>query len=171
MFNMSKILHLDTHLVYKIMKSPIGPLKLIASDDELLGVIFKNSMSHGQKGINDIRKATGHPILREAEKQLKEYFAGTRNDFSISLGLYGTPFQTRVWRELLKIPFGQTCAYGDIAVRMGDSNKARPVGGAVGSNPIGIIVPCHRVIGKSGDLTGFGGGLDVKVHLLDHETK
>ena len=171
MFNMNKILYLDTNLVHKTMKSPIGSLKLIASDEELLGVIFQNSKSHGQKGINDIRSAPSHPILREAENQLNEYFAGTRHVFDLPLGLHGTSFQIKVWKELLKIPFGKTCAYSDIAVRLGDSNKARPVGGAVGSNPIGIIVPCHRVLGKSGDLTGFGGGLDVKVFLLDHENK
>ena len=168
---MSKILNLDANLVYKTTKSPIGSLKLIASDDELLGVVFQNSRSHGQKGINDIPSVAGHLILRETENQLNEYFSGTRHVFDLPLGLHGTSFQTKVWKELLKIPFGRTCTYGDIAARLGDSNKARPVGGAVGSNPIGIIVPCHRMIGKSGDLTGFGGGLDVKVFLLDHEKK
>ena len=171
MLNVNRILHLDADLAYKTMNSPIGSLKLIASNDELLGVLFQKSKSHGQRGIDDIRNEPDHPILKETEKQLDEYFGGMRHDFDLPLGLHGTPFQITVWKELLGLSFGITTTYFDIAVRLGGKTKARPVGGAVGSNPMGIIIPCHRVLGKSGDLTGFGGGLDVKAFLLDHENK
>jgi methylated-DNA-[protein]-cysteine S-methyltransferase len=171
MFDMRRIRHLNTKLVQKTIRSPVGMLTLIASDDELLGVIFEKSMVQDQHSFRDIVNEPGHPLLTQAENQLNEYFSGIRNHFEISLGLYGTSFQRRVWDKLLTIPYGRTCSYGDIAAQVGDTRKARPVGGAVGRNPIGIIVPCHRVIGKKGDLTGFGGGLEAKTYLLNLEAQ
>src|SRR5258708_10160080 len=110
------------------------------------------------------------PILAETERQLKEYFEGKRQDFSIPLDMRGTPFQRSVWQALLAIPFGETRSYGQIAKQLGRPNAMRAVGGANGSNPIPIVVPCHRVIGSSGKLTGFGGGLETKARLLKIES-
>ena len=108
-------------------------------------------------------------MLTVAVRQLREYFAGERNVFDLPLQLEGTDFQKRVWEQLLLIPFGETCSYGDIALRLGDPKLTRAVGLSNGSNPIAIVVPCHRVIGASGALTGFGGGLRSKAILLDLE--
>jgi methylated-DNA-[protein]-cysteine S-methyltransferase len=107
-----------------------------------------------------------HLILQEAEKQLNEYFAGKRNRFSVPLDPHGTDFQKQVWQALLTIPFGETRSYGQIARQIGNAKSVRAVGAANGRNPISIIVPCHRVIGASGHLTGFAGGLEVKEQLL-----
>jgi len=171
MFDMNRIRHINVKLACTTMKSPVGLLRLVASEEELLAVIFEKSKAQEQKGLRAIEESRGHPLLGHVEKQLRQYFSGRLKSFDIPLGLYGTPFQVAVWNELLKIPYGRTCSYGDLASRIGDAKKARPVGGAVGSNPIGIIVPCHRVIGKDGSLTGFGGGLDVKTYLLNLETR
>jgi methylated-DNA-[protein]-cysteine S-methyltransferase len=168
---MNRIRHLNTDLVCKTIPSPVGSLTLLASDNELLSVNFKKSKVYGQDVFKAVPKNPNHSILTETENQLNEYFSGHRKRFELPLGLYGTPFQKSVWEMLLKIPYGRTCAYEDIAAQIGDTKKARPVGGAVGCNPVGIIVPCHRVIGKNGNLTGFGGGLDVKTYLLDLEGK
>ena len=107
----------------------------------------------------------------QTEKQLSEYFSGKRKDFDIPLAPKGTVFQLMAWRELSKIPYGETISYGEQARRVGDIKKARAVGMANGQNPISIIIPCHRVIGSSGVLTGYAGGLDVKEKLLLHEQK
>ncbi len=112
-----------------------------------------------------------HPILVETECQLNEYFAGRRQTFSVPLDMRGTPFQKDVWNALLAIPFGETRSYGQLAKQLGNPQATRAVGAANGRNPISIIVPCHRVIGSSGKLTGFAGGLDAKAHLLDLEQK
>jgi len=107
-----------------------------------------------------------HPVLVEAERQLREYFAGRRQAFELELDLAGTPFQRSVWKALLTIPFGQTRTYGEIAKQVGRPSASRAVGAANGQNPVAIVAPCHRVIGSTGALTGFGGGLDVKEQLL-----
>jgi methylated-DNA-[protein]-cysteine S-methyltransferase len=107
--------------------------------------------------------------LEPAARQLAAYFAGERTSFDMPLDLHGTEFQRRVWQALLAIPFGETTSYGEIARRIGAPSAVRAVGGAVGRNPISIVVPCHRVVGSNGSLTGFGGGLDRKRWLLSHE--
>jgi methylated-DNA-[protein]-cysteine S-methyltransferase len=118
-----------------------------------------------------MRNDDRHPILLETERQLKEYFAGNRREFSLRLDMRGTPFQKDVWEALLAIPFGETRSYGQIAKQIGRPSASRAVGAANGSNPIPIVVPCHRVIGSTGKLTGFGGGLDVKEKLLGIESQ
>jgi methylated-DNA-[protein]-cysteine S-methyltransferase len=112
-----------------------------------------------------------HPVLRQAERQLKEYFAGTRTVFDLPLDFHGTDFQKRVWAALLAIPFGETRSYGEIARALGKPSAMRAVGAANGRNPISIIAPCHRVTGAAGQLTGFAGGLKAKAHLLALEAR
>jgi methylated-DNA-[protein]-cysteine S-methyltransferase len=107
-----------------------------------------------------------HPVLIETERQLREYFAGQRQEFALKLDLAGTAFQRKVWNALLTIPFGETRSYGQIARQIGNPNAVRAVGAANGRNPVSIIAPCHRVIGSTGKLTGFAGGIDSKAHLL-----
>jgi methylated-DNA-[protein]-cysteine S-methyltransferase len=111
-----------------------------------------------------------HPVLRAAAKQLADYFAGRRRGFDLPLEFRGTDFQRRVWRALLDIPYGETRSYLDVARTLGNPAAVRAVGAANGRNPISIIAPCHRVIGASGDLTGFGGGMEAKAWLLAHES-
>jgi methylated-DNA-[protein]-cysteine S-methyltransferase len=146
--------------------SPIGKLLLIGCDGVLEELLFPNSQE--KKNIPDDWQydETG---FKEVLLQLTEYFAGKRQDFDLRLSPEGTAFQKRVWQELQKIPFGQTACYGDIAERIGNPKASRAVGMANGKNPLPIIVPCHRVIGKDGSLTGFGGGLEVKKQLLKLE--
>jgi len=116
--------------------------------------------------LNIEAEDTRHPVLIETERQLKEYFAGQRKEFALSLDLAGTAFQRKVWNALLTIPFGETRSYGQIARQIGSPGAVRAVGAANGRNPVSIIAPCHRVIGSTGQLTGFGGGLDAKARLL-----
>jgi methylated-DNA-[protein]-cysteine S-methyltransferase len=171
MFAFKQVAHLDGSLVVKTVDSPVGLLTLIASNTELIGLLFANRRETLCRSdeFGRLKTKRDHSVLKAAERQLGDYFSGKRRVFDLPLGLYGTPFQKQVWTHLLEIPFGRTASYGEIAERLGDSRKARPVGGAVGSNPLGIIVPCHRVMGKDGSLTGFGGGLDVKTYLLKIE--
>lgn len=169
MFKMPTKEYREKGYVFKKIGSPIGSLTLIASDEGLRGLLFENTTGLSLETLGKFREDKGHKILRTAEIQLSEYFKGTRRRFDIALVYPGTPFQRRVWELLLDIPYGETVSYGEIASRIGDSRKARPVGGAVGTNPIGIMIPCHRVIGKNGALTGFGGGLEVKSFLLNLE--
>ena len=112
-----------------------------------------------------------HALLDRAAQQLDEYFDGDRTDFELPLEPAGTPFQKEAWTTLRTIPYGETISYGEQARRLGDKNKSRAVGAANGQNPIPIVVPCHRVVGSNGHLTGFGGGIEVKAWLLDHEFK
>ena len=153
--------------VFATMESPVGTLTLTAAETALVGLSFETSRR--PKRDNSAREEIAHPVLTVAINQLREYFAGERNVFELPLQLEGTDFQKRVWAQLLLIPFGETCSYGDIAHRLGDPKLTRAVGLANGSNPIAIVVPCHRVIGASGALTGFGGGLRNKAILLDLE--
>lgn len=153
---------------FKTMSSPVGRLTLIASDQGLSAVLWERD--------NPDRTATGpgienvdHPVLLEAEKQLNEYFQKKRKVFTLDLDFSGTDFQKKVWQALLTIPFGETRTYGQIAAEIGTPKAVRAVGGAANSNPISIIAPCHRVIGASGKLVGFGGGLANKALLLDME--
>jgi methylated-DNA-[protein]-cysteine S-methyltransferase len=156
---------------FKTVTSPVGQLRLVASDKGLVSVLFNGGRGQAKLPDGLLEQNETHPILRQAEKQLSEYFSGKRKDFHLPLEIKGSVFQTKAWRELQKIPYGGTISYGEQAKRLGDAKKARAAGMANGRNPISIIVPCHRVIGASGALTGFGGGLKVKQYLLDHERK
>jgi methylated-DNA-[protein]-cysteine S-methyltransferase len=152
---------------YKTMKSPIGGLTLIAGPKELLAILWKNE-TPGHAGYGTPEKNDRHPVLVKTEKQLQEYFTGKRKTFRLPLpdAAAGTEFQNRVWKALRDIPYGETISYGELARRIGSPQACRAVGAACGRNPISIITPCHRVIGKSGDLVGFGGGLHRKEQLL-----
>lgn len=154
--------------VYKFMKSPVGELKLVASDQGLSAILWEDDNPKRVR-LNIVGENPRHPVLLETERQLSEYFAGKRKTFSVPLDFAGTDFQKSVWQALLKIPFGQTRSYGEIAKSLGNAKAMRAVGAANGKNPISIIAPCHRVIGSTGKLTGFAGGLGVKARLLDLE--
>lgn len=158
-------------LCFKTVDSPVGELTLVASGQSLCMLLFPNAHSQaGMRGGAWLRD-DAHPVLCRAQQQLGEYFSGRRKQFDLPLKPQGTVFQIKAWRELQKIPYGQTISYGEQARAMGDAKKARAVGMANGRNPLPVIVPCHRVIGASGDLTGFGGGLKVKEFLLSHERR
>lgn len=156
-------------LAYKIIQSPVGDLKLVASDKGLVAILWDNDRPHHGVSLNEFVPNNQHPVLVETERQLREYFAGKRKTFSVTLDMRGTPFQKNVWEALLAIPFGETRSYAQIANQLGNPRATRAVGAANGKNPVSIIVPCHRVIGSSGKLTGFGGGLENKAHLLNLE--
>jgi methylated-DNA-[protein]-cysteine S-methyltransferase len=156
-------------LYYKTIASPVGSLRLVASDRGLCAVLFNGGRASKVEYGSALEQKDNQPVLKAAEKQLKEYFAGKRKKFDLPLDMRGSVFQIKAWRELQKIPYGKTISYGEQARRVGDANKARAVGMANGRNPLCIVVPCHRVIGVSGDLTGFGGGLKTKQFLLDLE--
>jgi len=143
-----------------VVDTPIGPLGLIASESALRSVLFNSALE--PEGSS--------PVLAEAERQLDAYFDGDLVTFDLPLELHGTDFDTSCWRALASIPYGQTVSYGEQARRLGlDHAAARAVGAANGRNPLPIVLPCHRVIGADGSLTGFGGGLHVKRFLLEHE--
>lgn len=150
----------------RIIDSPVGKLTLVATDENLVALLFENDRFERVGGIESKGK---HKILDEVEKQLDEYFQGKRQVFHVPLEMEGTAFQKTVWRALRKIPYGKTSSYGELAKRIGSPKASRAVGAANGRNPISIIVPCHRVIGSKGDLTGFGGGLQRKETLLNLE--
>jgi methylated-DNA-[protein]-cysteine S-methyltransferase len=151
--------------VSKRVRSPVGTLTLVASDQGLAAILWEHDRP-GRVRLNIEAEDDRHPVLLEAERQLEEYFAGQRTRFTLPLDLSGTPFQRQVWRALLTIPFGETRSYAQIARQIGKPGAARAVGAANGRNPVSIVAPCHRVIGSTGALTGFGGGLDVKARLL-----
>lgn len=155
---------------YKTMKSPVGELKMVASNNGLAAILWENDDPKRVYLENLIENKT-HPILLESEQQLQAYFAGKRKSFALNLDFHGTEFQKKVWQALLTIPFGETRSYQQIATQIGNPKASRPVGAANSKNPISIIAPCHRVIGSSGKLTGFAGGLEVKAYLLDLEQK
>lgn len=152
--------------------SPIGPLTIIASEGMLCAVRFglpmqtDGSVEDEPEGSN---QEADFRVLEHARRELREYFEGTRRNFSLPLTFRGTPFQNRVWLAMCEIPFGETCSYSELARRIGSPKSARAVGVALGRNPIAIVAPCHRVIGADGSLVGFGGGLDIKRILLQHE--
>ena len=150
----------------KVIDSPVGKLQLVASDRGLCAVNFAMGTN---KIHTDAEQNDSDALLLRVEKQLAEYFAGKRKSFDIRLDMRGTIFQLKAWQQLQKIPYGETISYGEQAKRVGDIKKARAVGMANGRNPISIIVPCHRVIGATGAMTGFGGGISTKEFLLKHE--
>lgn len=159
---------MQTKCAYKIIQSPVGDLKLVARDQGLAAILWENDNPKRVR-LGALVGDYNHPILLETERQLKEYFHGTRKSFSLELDLIGTPFQNEVWQALLAIPFGQTRSYGQLARQLGNPRAMRAVGAANGKNPISIVVPCHRVIGVSGRLIGFAGGLKIKARLLEWE--
>jgi len=151
-------------IAWRHVDSPVGPLLLAASDDALVAIEFQRNRhpvkrhAHWWEGDN--------AMLRDAQRQLDEYFAGTRRSFNVPLAPQGTPFQRDVWNTLARIPYGDTWSYRDVALSIGKPDAVRAVGAANGRNPIPIVLPCHRVIGSDGALTGFGGGLPTKAFLL-----
>jgi methylated-DNA-[protein]-cysteine S-methyltransferase len=153
--------------------SPIGPLTFYASDDALHAILFVCDHVLSPRAyfadFEVVKEPSQHSILNVATRQINEYFAGERKQFDLPLQPMGTPFQLTVWSLLAEIPYGETTGYGDMALKLGDKNKARAVGMANGRNPISIILPCHRVIGSNGSLTGYAGGLDSKSFLLNLE--
>jgi methylated-DNA-[protein]-cysteine S-methyltransferase len=153
----------------KTMPSPVGRLTLVGSDAGLAAVLWENDRPNRVR-LNVIGEDAGFPVLQRVERQLTEYFVGERRVFDLPLDFAGTAFQTQVWQALLTIPFGQTRSYGAIARQIGKPDAVRAVGAANGRNPISIIAPCHRVIGASGSLTGFAGGLEAKAFLLALES-
>jgi len=157
-------------LFYKEVESPVGKLKLVASSNALVAVLWEQERPDRVR-LAALKLDTQQPILLEAERQLSEYFSGTRTEFDLPLELNGSEFQKKVWRALREIPFGQTRSYLDLAKTVGSAKAVRAVGAANGKNPLSIVVPCHRVVGANGSLTGFAGGLDVKAKLLALEAR
>ena len=155
-------------LLYTRIKSPVGRLTLVSDGSRLTAVLWSDEGSLRIK-LGPMREERHHPVFVETERQLTEYFRGERTTFEVPIDLNGTPFQVSVWRQLLRIPYGETRSYGHVAVAIGNGSAARAVGLAAGKNPLSIIVPCHRVIGASGTLTGFAGGLATKARLLQLE--
>jgi methylated-DNA-[protein]-cysteine S-methyltransferase len=151
--------------VYKFVPTVLGKLKLIASDNGLAAILWENDKPTRVR-LGSLTENKSHPILLQAERELAEYLDGKRKTFSVKLDPAGTLFQSKVWKALEKIPFGETCSYSAIAKQIGNVKAVRAVGAAIGRNPLSVIVPCHRVIGASGDLTGFAGGLKTKKFLL-----
>ena len=154
--------------VFTTMPSPVGELRLVASDAGLAAIVWTADRP-GRVRLLGTRRDLRHPVLVETTRQLREYFAGARTTFAVRLDYQGTSFQKKVWSALLEIPFGETRTYGELAARIGNLSAVRAVGAANGRNPISIIGPCHRVIGSSGKLTGYAGGLEAKKLLLDLE--
>jgi methylated-DNA-[protein]-cysteine S-methyltransferase len=158
----------DARVSRAVIDSPLGPLTLLASGGALTG-LYLNGREPGSADAAGEAGEQDAPVLAEAERQLEEYFAGHRQTFELPLDLRGTPFQRRVWEALLGIGYGETTTYGQLADQLGQPTAARAVGLANGRNPVSIIVPCHRVIGSDGKLTGYGGGIPNKQRLLDLE--
>lgn len=156
-------------LSYREVKTPVGRMKIVASERGLRAILWPDDDPSRVKFDVEPRRST-NPILVEVENQLRDYFAGRRESFDVDLDLRGTDFQRAVWKQLARIPYGRTTTYGELAKRVGRPTGARAVGGAVGRNPVSIVLPCHRVVGSSGKLTGFAGGLECKTRLLDIES-
>jgi len=151
------------------MATPLGVLTLVASGRGLRAVLWPGKRPGVPVDAAEGAGPAADRVLADAVRQLGEYFDGTRREFDLPLDPVGSEFQQRAWQLLRTIPYGRTISYGEQAARMGDRNKARAVGAANGRNPLSIIVPCHRVVGSTGQLTGFGGGIDKKAWLLEHE--
>ncbi|MFI4969752.1 MAG: methylated-DNA--[protein]-cysteine S-methyltransferase [Lysobacterales bacterium] len=153
---------------YDYLETPIGRLLLAADEHGLRCIEFPRADQGGRIG-RDWRRGRRH--LGAAIEQLEAYFSGSLHAFDVALAARGTDFRKTVWNELVRIPYGETISYGELARRIGDPTASRAVGAANGANPLPIIVPCHRVIGSNGKLTGFGGGLPTKQWLLEHERR
>jgi methylated-DNA-[protein]-cysteine S-methyltransferase len=158
--------------LWRAIHSPIGPLFLAASEDGLTRLAFSSSDPRKREASpsasnGDTARAEVH--LDGAVRQLEEYFAGARREFELTIALHGTEFQKRVWRQIAAIPFGSVLSYGELAAAAGAPGASRAAGAACGANPVALIVPCHRVVAADRSLHGFGGGLEIKQWLLDHE--
>jgi methylated-DNA-[protein]-cysteine S-methyltransferase len=153
---------------YTQLESPVGPLLLVGDEGGLRQILFVNGRHQARPEATWKQDAAP---LEKAVSQLRSYFAGEREEFDLPLAPEGTPFQQEVWRQLCEIPYGETISYGELARRMGNPRASRAVGLANGSNPIPIVIPCHRVIGSNGKLTGYGGGLPIKEKLLALERR
>lgn len=153
------------------VESPIGPLTLVADGEDLVGLHMHDQRHGPDPAALGERAGAGSGVLGTARRQLEEYFGGERTEFDVPVRLEGTTFQCRVWEGLRGIPYGETVSYGELAGRVGKPGAARAVGLANGRNPVAIIVPCHRVIGADGSLTGYGGGLERKRWLLGLEAR
>jgi methylated-DNA-[protein]-cysteine S-methyltransferase len=158
----------EKSMVYKFVDTPVGKLKLVASGKGMVAILWENDQPKRVR-LTEMVEDDRQSVLVQAERQLKEYFAGERREFDLPLDMRGTPFQKDVWEALLSIPFGETRSYGELANQIGKASASRAVGAANGRNPLSIVVPCHRVVGSTGKLTGFAGGLDVKERLLGLE--
>ena len=155
--------------MWTVIPSPVGDLRLVEHDDAITAIEFSPFRDHDGRPRGD--RDDTHPVLVECARQLRAYFDRDLKEFDLPLDPAGTPFQVLVWDQLKLIGYGETASYGQIAARLGKSNAAsRAVGLANGSNPIPIVIPCHRVIGASGKLVGYGGGLPLKRRLLDLES-
>ncbi|MGY0070879.1 methylated-DNA--[protein]-cysteine S-methyltransferase [Streptomyces sp. QTS137] len=154
---------------HTVIDSPYGPLTLVADDGGVLCGLYMTDQRHRPAEETFGDRADGVRAFTEAEEQLEAYFAGGLKEFTLELNPHGTPFQRRVWDLLTRIPYGETRTYGELAEDLGSPKASRAVGLANGRNPIGIVIPCHRVIGASGGLTGYGGGLQRKQRLLELE--
>jgi methylated-DNA-[protein]-cysteine S-methyltransferase len=150
---------------YDLYESPQGQILLAASDAGIAGVYFSGQKYFPKNEAQWSRDAE-NGLLRQAKRELAEYFAGTRKRFEVALDPSGTPFQKAVWRAISRVAYGETISYGELARRAGAAGRARAAGAATGRNPIGIIVPCHRIVGADGSLTGYAGGLARKRALL-----
>ncbi|MGC4251542.1 MAG: methylated-DNA--[protein]-cysteine S-methyltransferase [Sphingobium sp.] len=157
-------------LLHKVIASPVGLLKLVASERGLRAILWENDDPR-RVPLDPSRESVSHPLLAQAEIQLGQYFAGERRSFQLPLDAVGTVFQQTVWQALGDIRYGATCSYDDLARGIGKPKAYRAVGAANGRNPLSIIVPCHRVLGKNGALTGFAGGLAAKSCLLELERR
>ena len=155
-----------------VIDSPIGDLLIRADSNGVREIRFQTTMPREKRADPSLRaKDARSGLVAETSKQLTAYFKGKLKEFDLPLSPEGTAFQHRVWEALRGIPYGETLSYGDLARRIGNPNACRAVGAANGRNPLPIVVPCHRVIGADGTLTGFGGGLPIKEQLLDHERR
>lgn len=151
------------------IQSPVGILTLVASPKALRAILWEKE-PQGRVKVEWGHENAEHPLLKAAREQLNAYFEGKRRQFELPLDPIGTPFQHEAWMALAQIPFGHTLSYSELAQRLGKPKAARAVGAAIGKNPLSIVLPCHRVIGAKGQLTGFAGGLNVKAQLLAMES-
>ena len=150
------------------IKSPVGELQVFATERGLSGLLWPE-LDDKRFNIDEYQDSPNQPVFKQLTTQLNEYFAGKRQEFDLPLAPVGTAFQRLAWDALCQIPFGTTRSYREQAASIGRANAVRAIGAANGKNPISIVIPCHRVIGSNGNLTGFAGGIDVKRFLLDHE--
>lgn len=155
-------------LKYKVIKSPVGSLKIVVKDQMLAAILWDNEKPNRVR-LGQMAEDKKDPLILETEKQLNEYFLRQRKTFNLPMETDGTSFQQDVWNSLNLIPYGSTCTYKDIALKINRPEAVRAVGTAIGRNPISIMIPCHRVIASNGSLAGFAGGLDRKRILLDLE--
>lgn len=154
---------------YDFYESPFGQMLLVAGGEGLCGIYFGGQKYHPQVEP-EWRRDANHAMLRQAKRELAEYFGGERKRFEVALAPVGTPFRRSVWKAISTVRFGQTISYAELANRAGHAGSARAAGAATGRNPIGVIVPCHRIVGSDGSLTGYAGGLNIKRALLALES-